>query len=187
LRQAPAAGVRRGSRLHVRLPLASRIAASLDHPNVAAVYDFGTGDSGTYLVTEYVDGADLATLLERNGPVPPRRAARAAAEIARALQAAHDRGLPHGDLQPRNVMITRDGHVKVTDFGVARAAAAVTDATSTNIKRHEDNSAAEAPVVVPGRDAGRAPSEASDVEALGFLFYEMLTGRAPWSANPSKP
>ncbi len=113
----------------------SRVAASLDHENIAAVYDFGTDEAGTYLVTEYVDGADLATLLERNGPVPPRRAARAAAEVARALQAAHDRGLPHGDLQPGNVMVTRDGHIKVTDFGIARAAAAVTDAASANIKR----------------------------------------------------
>jgi len=72
----------------------SRVAASLDHVNVAAVYDFGTDESGTFLVTEFVDGADLATLIERNGPVPPRRAARAAAEVARALEAAHARGLP---------------------------------------------------------------------------------------------
>ncbi|HEX7492129.1 MAG TPA: protein kinase [Candidatus Limnocylindrales bacterium] len=157
----------------------SRVAANVDHPNIARVLDFGTERSGAFLVSEYVDGADLATLLERNGPVPPRRAARAVAEAARALQAAHDRGLPHGDLQPSNVMVTRDGHVKVTDFGVARAAAAVNDATNANIKNHPD---------IGSSQAGRrpdprtitAPSEASDVEALGFLLYEMLTGRAPW-------
>ena len=158
----------------------SRVASSLDHQNVAAVYDFGTDDSGTYLVTEYVDGADLAQLLERNGPVPPRRAARAAAEIATALQAAHERGLPHGDLQARNIMITREGHVKVTDFGLARAAAAVTDATTTNMKRRDDDSPARVPVAASGAKPGAAPSNASDVEALGSLLYEMLTGRGPW-------
>ena len=161
----------------------SRIAAGLDHENVAAVYDFGTDDMGTYLVTEYVDGADLATLLARNGPVPPRRAARAAAEVARALQTAHARGLPHGDLRPGNVMVTRDGHIKITDFGVARAAAAVTDATSSNVKQHVGDAVASGPPAAPGARFGSAPSEASDVEALGFLFYEMLTGRAPWEGD----
>ncbi|MGD0248687.1 MAG: protein kinase, partial [Candidatus Limnocylindrales bacterium] len=164
----------------------SRLAASVDHENVAAVYDLGSDRSGAYLVTEYVDGADLATLLERNGPVPPRRAARAAAEVARALQAAHDRGLPHGDLQPRNVMVTRDGHIKVTDFGIARAAAAVADVASANIKRHEDEPEAVTPTAVPGVRLGGAPSEASDVEALGHLLYEMLTGRAPWVGSTAE-
>src|ERR1035437_5430750 len=157
----------------------SRVAANVDHPNIARVLDFGTERGGAFLVSEYVDGADLATLLERNGPVPPRRAARAAAETARALQAAHDRGLPHGDLQPSNVMVTRDGHVKVTDFGVARAAAAVNDATNANIKSYAE--AAPSPAGrKPDPRTISAPSEASDVEALGFLLYEMLTGRAPW-------
>jgi eukaryotic-like serine/threonine-protein kinase len=157
----------------------SRVAANLEHQNIARVLDFGTDRGSTFLVTEYVDGADLATLLERNGPVPPRRAARAAAEAARALQAAHDRGLPHGDLQPGNVMVTRDGHIKVTDFGVARAAAAVSDVTTANIK----GQVAPAPGTI-GRGAGTKivapPSEAADIEALGYLLYEMLTGRAPW-------
>ena len=158
----------------------SRVAASLDHVNVAAVYDFGTDESGTFLVTEFVDGADLATLIERNGPVPPRRAARAAAEVARALEAAHARGLPHGDLQPDNVMVTRDGTIKVTDFGIARAAVAVSDSTTANIKRYEADQPGPTTVPVLSAMLGGAPSEASDVEALGCLLYEMLTGRAPW-------
>jgi serine/threonine-protein kinase len=158
----------------------SRVATSLDHTNVAAVYDFGTDDAGTYLATEYVDGADLGTLIERNGPVPPRRAARAAAEVARALSAAHERGLPHGDLQPDNVMVTRDGTIKVTDFGIARAALAVTDASSSNIKRYEADSPKQVAPPVLSAMLGGAPSEASDVEALGCLLYEMLTARAPW-------
>ena len=158
----------------------SRVATSLDHTNIAAVYDFGTDDAGTYLATEFVDGADLGTLIERNGPVPPRRAARAAAEVARALSAAHERGLPHGDLQPDNVMVTRDGTIKVTDFGIARAALAVTDASSSNIKSYDPDSPKKAAPPVLSAMLGGAPSESSDVEALGCLLYEMLTGRAPW-------
>jgi len=157
----------------------ARAAASLSHENIAAVYDFGTDAAGTYLVTEYVDGADLASLLERNGPVPPRRAARAAAEVARALAAAHARGLFHGDVQPANVLVTPDGHVKLADFGVARAFAAVADAESANIKRSGESSAA------AGNRVG-APSERSDIDGLGVLLYELLTGRGPLDGKPAE-
>ncbi len=158
----------------------ARAASSLDHDNIAAVYDFGTDDAGTYLVTEFVDGADLASLLERNGPVPPRRAARAAAEVAHALAAAHERGLAHGDVQPANVMVASDGHVKLAGFGVARAFAAVADAESANIKRSAGDSAGPA-----GRHVG-VPSEASDVDGLGLLLYELLTGRGPWVGDSAE-
>src|SRR5664280_1062463 len=151
----------------------TRVVTGLNHENIAGVYDFGTDGAATYLVTEYVDGADLATLLERNGPVPPRRAARAAAEVASALAAAHERGLAHGDVQPGNVLVTPDGHVKLVDFGVARAFAAVADAESANIKRVGDSAGVAKHRVV-------VPSETSDVDGLGLLLYEMLTGRGPW-------
>jgi eukaryotic-like serine/threonine-protein kinase len=157
----------------------ARAAASLSHENIASVYDFGTDAAGTYLVTEYVDGADLAALLERNGPVPARRAARAAAEVARALAAAHERGLAHGDVQAANVLVTRDGHVKLADFGIARAFAAVADAESANIKRSGDSAA------VAKHRLG-VPSEKSDVDSLGQLLYEMLTGHRPWAGDSAE-
>ena len=146
----------------------ARAAASFSHENIASVLDFGTDPLGTFLVTEYVDGADLASLLARNGPVPPRRAARAAAEVAGALAAAHARGLFHGDLRAANVMVSRDGHVKVTDFGIARAAAAVSDALSSNIKRRDD--AGSGGGLAAGPRPMAVPSESADVEALGRLF-----------------
>jgi serine/threonine protein kinase len=157
----------------------ARAAGGLNHENIAAVYDFGTDAAGTYLVTEYVDGADLATLLERNGPVPPRRAARAAAEVASALAAAHDRGLAHGDVQPGNVLVTRDGHVKLADFGIARAFAAVADAESANIKRVGGSAGAT-------KHRVGVPSEKSDVDGLGLLLYELLTGRGPWVGHSAE-
>ena len=158
----------------------ARVSASLIHPNIAAVYDFATDESGTYLVTEFIDGADLAMLLERNGPVPPRRAARAADEVAQALVAAHQRGLVHGDLQPGNVLVTRDGHVKVIDFGIARAAAAVTDASMSNIKRGSTDSVPVSAAALGAR-LGGVPSESTDLDALGFLLYELLTAQSPWA------
>src|SRR6185369_3620075 len=98
-------------------------AASLNHPNVVSVYDYGQDEAGPFIVMELVDGEDLAAIVKRSGALPPRQAARIIAEAARALQAAHQRGIVHRDVKPGNVMINREGQVKVTDFGIARAIA----------------------------------------------------------------
>ncbi len=99
----------------------ARSAASLGHPNIVAVFDFGEDESGPYIVMELVDGQDLASILRGQGPLAPRQAARISAEVAKALQAAHARGLVHRDVKPSNILISRDGRVKVADFGIARA------------------------------------------------------------------
>ena len=101
----------------------AQAAASLSHPNVVTVYDYGEDPSGPYIVMELVDGEDLATILRRSGALPPRQVARIGAGVARALAAAHARGLVHRDIKPGNVLIGRDGQVKVVDFGIARAIA----------------------------------------------------------------
>src|SRR4029077_4395312 len=125
---------------------------------------------------ELIDGEDLASILRRVGPLPPRQAARVAAEIARALAAAHARGIVHRDVKPGNVLVARDGRVKVTDFGIARAIA-------------------EAQMTLPGttfgsvhyfspeQARGEPASQASDVYAVGIVLYEMLTGRRPWEGD----
>ena len=113
-------------------------AASLSHPNVVTVYDYGEDPSGPFIVMEYVDGEDLATILRRNGALPPTQAARIAAAVARALAASHARGIVHRDVKPGNVLIGRDGRVKVVDFGIARAIA-------------------EAQMTLPGHDARVGP------------------------------
>ncbi|MBA2299208.1 MAG: Stk1 family PASTA domain-containing Ser/Thr kinase, partial [Chloroflexi bacterium] len=151
-------------------------AASLSHPNVVTVYDYGEDPSGPFIVMEYVDGEDLATILRRNGALPPTQAARIAAAVARALAASHARGIVHRDVKPGNVLIARDGRVKVVDFGIARALA-------------------EAQMTLPGTTLGSvhyfSPEQArgepatneSDIFALGIVLYEMLTGSRPWEGD----
>src|SRR6476659_7134872 len=151
-------------------------AASLSHPNIVTVYDYGEDPSGPYIVMELIDGEDLTDILRRSGPLPPRQAARIAAGVARALAAAHGRGLVHRDVKPGNVLIGRDGQVKVVDFGIARAIA-------------------EAQVTLPGttlgsvhyfspeQARGEPATAASDIYSLGIVLFEMLTGSRPWEGD----
>ena len=148
-------------------------AASLSHPNVVTVYDYGEDPSGPFIVMEYVDGEDLATILRRNGALPPGQAARIGASVARALQAAHERGLVHRDVKPGNVLIGRDGRVKVVDFGIARAIAEahVTLPGTTLGSVHYFS---------PEQARGESATSSSDIYSLGIVLYEMLTGVRPW-------
>ena len=102
----------------------ARTAAGLSHPNVVAVFDSGSDDGVHYLVMEHVPGPSLAELLRREGPLPPRRVAELGLQVCAALHAAHARGVVHRDVKPGNLLLGGDGRVKVTDFGIAKAAAA---------------------------------------------------------------
>ena len=154
----------------------AQAAASLSHPNIVGVYDFGTDAVGPYIVMELVDGEDVATLLARNGPLPPRQAARLAAEVAHALAAAHARGIVHRDVKPGNVLVSSDGRVKVTDFGIARAwsDARLTLPGVTLGSVHYFS---------PEQALGEQATEASDIYSLGIVLYELLSGRRPWEGD----
>jgi eukaryotic-like serine/threonine-protein kinase len=154
----------------------AQAAASLNHPNIVSVYDYGQDAAGPFIVMELVDGEDLSSIIKRSGALPPRQAARITAETARALHAAHQRGIVHRDVKPGNIMIDRDGRVKVADFGIARAIA-------------------EAQMTLPGTTLGSvhyfSPEQArgdqatpsSDIYSLGIVLYELLTGHRPWEAD----
>ena len=151
-------------------------AASLNHPNVVSVYDYGEDPSGPYIVMELVDGEDLATILRRNGSLPPAQAARIAAAVARALAAAHARGIVHRDVKPGNVLIGRDGRVKVVDFGIARA---VAEAQMTL----PGTTLGSVHYFSPEQARGEASTNESDIYSLGIVLYEMLTGSRPWEGD----
>src|SRR6266496_5850076 len=91
----------------------AQAAASLNHPNIISVFDYGQDENGPFIVMEKIDGEDVASILRRSGPLAPRQAARLIAEVARALSVAHGRGIVHRDVKPGNILVSSDGRVKV--------------------------------------------------------------------------
>jgi tRNA A-37 threonylcarbamoyl transferase component Bud32 len=154
----------------------AQAAAALNHPNVVSVFDTGDDGQAHYIVMEYVEGETLADLLRRERPLDPGLAARIAEEVATALHAAHDRQLVHRDVKPGNVMIDREGRIKVMDFGIARAAADDTlTATGTVLGT--------ASYLSPEQARGDPVDARSDIYSLGCVLYEMLSGRAPFTGD----
>jgi serine/threonine-protein kinase len=155
----------------------ARAAASLSHPNIVAVFDFGQDQAGEqFIVMELVDGQDLASILRENGPLAPRQAARIASDVAKALHVAHTHGIVHRDVKPSNILISRDGRVKVADFGIARALddAQVTLPGVTMGSVH---------YFAPEQARGEPATAASDTYALGIVLFEILTGQRPFSGD----
>jgi DNA-binding beta-propeller fold protein YncE len=155
----------------------SRIAASIEHPNVIPVYEAGEGEGLLYLTMRYVEGTDLRALIETHGSLEPARAARLVAQVAAALAAAHRRELMHRDVKPANVLIDRDGereHAYLTDFGIARHVAATSGLTQTGSVVGTLDYLAPERMVDGGGDAR------SDVYALGCVLFQALTGTVPY-------
>ncbi|MEI7743751.1 MAG: protein kinase, partial [Chloroflexota bacterium] len=154
----------------------ARAAASLNHPNIVSVFDFGEEDTGPYIVMELIDGQDLSSILRENGPLPPRQAARVSAEVAKALHAAHVRSIVHRDVKPSNILVGRDGRVKVADFGIARA---LTEAQLTL----PGVTMGSVHYFSPEQARGEPATIASDIYSLGIVLYESLTGQRPFSGD----
>jgi tRNA A-37 threonylcarbamoyl transferase component Bud32 len=166
-----------------RFEAEARNAAALHHPNVASVFDFGELDDGDgsgsrrpFLVMELIPGQPLAALLRGGEPMPPEQAADVVAQAADAIAAAHALGIVHRDVKPANLLVTPDGTVKITDFGIARAAdgAAITQTGQIVGTPH---------YISPEQAEGRPATEASDIYALGVVLYECLAGRRPFARD----
>ena len=155
-----------------------RHAAALAHQNIVRVYDYcAAGPSGLdYLVMEYINGPSLARLLD-GGPLDPARTMNVVAQAARGLQAAHEAGVVHRDVKPANLLVSRDGRVAVTDFGIAHAAGSV-PVTRAGIVMGSPA------YMAPERVSGSPATPATDLYALGVLAYECLTGRIPFDGEP---
>jgi len=161
----------------------ARAAAALNHPSIAAVYDYGevlgaAGGPQAYLVMEFVEGEPLEQLLVREGRLDPITTLALVAQTAAGLEAAHEAGIVHRDIKPGNLMIRPDGSVKITDFGIARAGdTSALTRTGTMLGTVEYMS--------PEQLAGRSATGSSDLYALGVVAFRCLAGRTPFNAPES--
>jgi serine/threonine protein kinase len=154
----------------------ARLAASLNHPHVVAVFDLVADGGEQWLVMEYVESTTLAQLVRQHGPLSPDAAAKVLFQAADALAAAHRAGIVHRDVKPSNILVTPHGQVKLSDFGIARASA---DATLTQTGMVTGSPAYLSPEVAMGKQA----TPASDVWALGATLFHALTGQPPYEVH----
>lgn len=154
----------------------ARHAALVNHEGIANVYDYGEEEGSAYLVMELVPGESLATILERERVLPTDRVLDIVAQTASALHAAHSAGLVHRDVKPGNLLITPDGRVKITDFGIARIADQVPLTATGQVMGTVQ-------YLSPEQASGQPASSSTDVYSLGIVAYEALAGRRPFSGE----
>ena len=155
----------------------AKSAAALNSPYIVPIFDRGETDDGTFYITmEYLPGGTLKERLMPTGTLRPQEAAEVALQVAKALETAHVRGVVHRDIKPRNILVSDSGHVKVADFGIARAVEATTIS-------HAGDILGSAKYMSPEQAVGEQVGPASDLYSLGVVLYEMLTGRVPFEVE----
>ncbi len=154
----------------------ARAAGGLNHPNIVTVYDIGKTESACYMAMEYIEGAELRTLLLPGKPLPVPRALTIAAQVAEGLAYAHERGVVHRDIKPANIMVPESGAVKITDFGIARM-------RSSNVQTQTGMMMGSPKYMSPEQVIGKRADHRSDIFSLGVILYEMLTGAAPFTGE----
>ena len=150
----------------------AQAAAGLEHPNIVNIYDVGSENGLHYIVMEYVEGITLKTYIEKKGQLSFKEAVSIAIQVGRGIEAAHNKNIVHRDIKPQNIMISTEGKVKVTDFGIARAA------TSNTISSDVIGS-----VHYSSPEQARNGFGKSDIYSLGIVMYEMVTGRVPFDGD----
>ena len=167
----------------------AKAVAALSHPNILQIHEFGKHGDIVYAVTELLEGETLRDRLG-TGPVPPRKAAELARQIAHGLGAAHEKDLVHRDLKPENLFVTQDGRIKILDFGLARVAqpSSANDATHTPTRTELTSPGAVMGTVgymSPEQVRGQTAGARSDIFSLGTVLYEMLSGQRAFSRETS--
>jgi beta-lactam-binding protein with PASTA domain/predicted Ser/Thr protein kinase len=150
-------------------------AAGLNHPNIVAIYDRGVAEGTYYIAMEYLDGPTLKDVIDERGGIEPDRAIGFAKQILAALRFAHNHGVVHRDIKPHNVVVSPDGRLKVTDFGIARAGASQMTEVGSIVGT--------AQYLSPEQARGEVVGPPSDLYSVGIVLYEMLTGRVPFDGD----
>jgi eukaryotic-like serine/threonine-protein kinase len=162
----------------------ARAVAALSHPNILSIFDFGCDEGTTYAVTELLEGETLRARLAA-GPLPPAKAIDYAVQVARGLAAAHEKGIVHRDLKPENLFVSRDGHVKILDFGLARQVALLASADDTKSPTQANPTAdgvilGTAAYMSPEQVRGEPADHRSDLFSFGCVLHEMVSGLRPF-------
>ncbi len=157
-----------------KFKIEAQSAAGLAHPNIVNVYDVGEDQGIYYIVMELIEGITLKKYIEKKGKLPVKDAISIAIQVAQGIEAAHNNHIVHRDIKPQNIIISREGKVKVTDFGIARAASANTINSNAMGSVH---------YISPEQARGGYIDEKSDIYSLGITIYEMITGRVPFEGD----
>ena len=153
----------------------SQAVAMLSHPNIMSVYDVSTSDEADYIVMELIDGITLKQYMEKKGTLNWKETLHFSIQIAKALEHAHSRGIVHRDIKPHNVMVLKNGSIKVTDFGIARI--------MSNNNTLTKEALGSVHYISPEQAKGGRVDNRSDLYSLGVVMYEMMTGRAPYDGE----
>ncbi len=152
----------------------AQAAAGLTHPNIVNVFDVGDDGGVYYIVMELIEGITLKEYISKKGKLSIKEATSIAIQVSMGLEAAHSHGIVHRDVKPQNIIISTDGKVKVTDFGIARAASSNTISSNVMGSVHYSS---------PEQVRGGYSDEKSDIYSLGITLYEMVTGRVPFDGD----
>jgi serine/threonine protein kinase len=152
----------------------AQAAAGLEHPNIVNIYDVGFENNLYYIVMEYVQGITLKTYISKKGRLNYKEVLSIAIQVARGIEAAHNKGIIHRDIKPQNIIISNEGKVKVTDFGIAKAATSKTMSTDAMGSVH---------YISPEQARNGYVTKQSDIYSLGIVMYEMVTGRVPYDGE----
>lgn len=158
--------------LRRRFRAESQAVAMLSHPNIVSVYDVSHSDDIEYIVMELIDGITLKQYLQKKSVLDPSEVLNFSIQIAKALEHAHSKGIIHRDIKPQNIMLLKDGMIKVADFGIA--------SLESDIEENNGETVGSVHYIAPEQARGQAPDARSDIYSLGIVMYEMLTGKLPY-------
>lgn len=161
--------------LRRRFRAESQAVAMLSHPNIVSVYDVSHNDDVEYIVMELIDGITLKQYLQKKSVLDPAEVLDFTIQTAKALEHAHSKGIIHRDIKPQNIMLLKDGMIKVADFGIA--------SLENTVEENNGETVGSVHYIAPEQARGEAPDARSDIYSLGIVMYEMLTGKLPYVGN----